>query len=55
VEDLGIPGNYAEVLAQQIESGRAFLCLDGLDEVDPRQRARIIDLINVWATRTGNT
>lgn len=55
VEELGIQGSYAEVLSQHIDAGRAFLCLDGLDEMDPRHRSRMIDQINTWAGRSSNT
>jgi HEAT repeat protein len=46
---------YAEVLWKAIEDGQAFVCLDGLDEVAPKQRPQIIRLINELATESSNT
>ena len=55
VEDMATASSYAEVLWKEIEKGRAFICLDSLDEVDPQQRPRIIELINFWSSNAGCT
>jgi HEAT repeat protein len=55
VVDMGIEDRYAHLLWQEIEVGNAFICMDGLDEVEPLRRPRIIALINDWGTRAGNT
>src|SRR5207249_1222186 len=55
VNDMEVDEHYAEVLVQAIEDGQAFLCLDSLDEVAPNQRAKMIEWINTWASRPGNT
>jgi HEAT repeat protein len=46
---------YAEVLWKAIEDGQAFVCLDGLDEVAPKERPQIIRLINELASESSNT
>jgi HEAT repeat protein len=55
VENLEIDASFAEQLWQAIQQGQAFLCLDGLDEVDPRERAELIALLNRKAAEPGNT
>lgn len=55
VEDMGVESRYADVLWKEIEAGKTFVCMDGLDEVEPLHRPRMIELINGWATRSGNT
>ncbi|HEY1348356.1 MAG TPA: HEAT repeat domain-containing protein [Ktedonobacteraceae bacterium] len=54
VEDLEIETSFAGQLWQEIFAGRAFLCLDGLDEVDPRERGELISLLNRKAGEPGN-
>ena len=55
VEDMKAGAGYAEVLWKEIEAGRAFLCLDSLDEVAPNDRPRVIEQVNSWAADKGNT
>jgi len=55
VEDMKAEASYAEVLWKEIEAGRAFLCLDSLDEVAPNDRPKVIEQINSWAADKGNT
>jgi predicted NACHT family NTPase len=55
VEDMSTDGTFAEVLWKGIKNGQAFVCLDSLDEVDPQQRPRIIELINTWSLSSGGT
>ena len=55
VEDMGANGSYAKALWHGINAGHAFLCLDSLDEVEPQQRSRMIELVNTLAARPGNT
>lgn len=52
--NVGIDESYADVLWQAVQQGRAFLCLDGLDEVASHQRGRMIDSINALASMKGN-
>jgi DNA replication protein DnaC len=40
VEELGIERTYAETLWKAIQDGQAFVCLDSLDEVEPRHQRR---------------
>ena len=51
---LGIDDRYAEVLWREIQTGRAFICLDSLDEVPAERRRSIIDWSNVLASDPGN-
>ena len=55
VEELGIERTYAETLWKAIEAGRAFVCLDSLDEVEPQRRQKMIEWVNGWAAESGNT
>ncbi len=55
VEDMGAESRYADVLWKEIEAGRAFICLDSLDEAPPQSRVEMIELINTWTYRPGNT
>ena len=55
IEGTETNSSYAKVLWQEITEGHAFLCLDGLDEVEPKERTRMIEFINTYATRSGNT
>jgi RecA/RadA recombinase len=52
--DMGLEAGSEQLLAHAIRDGRAFVCLDGLDEVLPRLRAGIIRQINQLARRAGN-
>ncbi|HLY30253.1 MAG TPA: HEAT repeat domain-containing protein, partial [Ktedonobacterales bacterium] len=45
----------AQTLWEAIQRGRAFVCLDSLDEVAPAQRPALIALINDLAAQSGNT
>lgn len=54
VEDMGVDSRYAYILWREIEAGNAFICMDGLDEVEPKHRPRMIELINSRATSAGN-
>ncbi len=55
VQELGLATDYAQTLSQAIEHGHAFVCLDSLDEVLPRQRAGIIRQVNELAQKNGNS
>jgi len=55
VEDMEVESRYANILWKDMEGGRAFICLDSLDEVAPHRRVEMIELINLWASRAGNT
>ncbi len=55
MKEIGVSEYSTDLLWQIIEEGRAFVCLDSLDEVTPRQRPEMIRLINELATRSGNT
>jgi HEAT repeat protein len=55
VEDMDVDSRYADVLWKGIEAGNAFICMDGLDEVEPKHRPRMIELINNRASSAGNT
>jgi len=55
VEELDIERTYAQTLWKAIEAGQTFVCLDSLDEVEPRHRQKMIEWINAWATKPGNT
>ncbi|GCE06990.1 HEAT repeat domain-containing protein [Dictyobacter aurantiacus] len=55
VEDLNIEHRFADLLWKAREAGHAFFCLDGLDEVAPQHRPKIIKHINLWATEKGNS
>jgi HEAT repeat protein len=55
VEELDIECIYAQTLWKTIEAGRAFICLDSLDEVEPQRRQKMIEKVNEWATKPGNT
>ena len=52
--DMGLEAGFGQFLSLAIRDGHAFVCLDGLDEVLPRQRAGIIRQINELARRNGN-
>lgn len=54
VEDMGIERNYADLLWEAVEAKHAFVALDSLDEVEPRERPRMIELINRLASESGN-
>ena len=54
VEDMGIEGNYADQIWETIEAGHAFVALDSLDEVEPGERPRMIELINRLASEPSN-
>src|SRR5207244_6755598 len=54
VEDMGVEKSYADTLGKELGSGHAFVALDSLDEVDPGQRARMIEFINSRASEPGN-
>ncbi len=54
-KEAGLPDRSADILWMAIEDGRAFICLDSLDEVRPRQRPEMIRLVNELASRPGNT
>lgn len=51
--ELGVSGDFAEVLAQALMTGEALVCLDSLDEVAPSDRSQMIVRINAWAARPG--
>ncbi|MFI5274875.1 MAG: TIR domain-containing protein, partial [Ktedonobacterales bacterium] len=53
LQPLGVPASYALTLAQAIASGKAFVCLDGLDEVSPGTRPQIVAWINGLPAPTG--
>jgi HEAT repeat protein len=53
--ELDTDANFARTLIEAIEHGRAFLCLDSLDEVVPAQRPDIIALLDREAARCGGT
>jgi len=55
VEEMSADRGYAEVLWREIENGRAFICLDSLDEVAPQQRQKMIELIHNLVAIRGNT
>jgi predicted NACHT family NTPase len=55
VEELDIERTYAETLWKAIETGQAFICLDSLDEVESQYRQKMIEWVNAWATKPGNT
>jgi HEAT repeat protein len=55
VDELKIDSAFANDLWQAINTGRAFICLDSLDEVAPRLRGDIIERINTWTADTRNT
>jgi len=54
LDNLGIDINYARVLWEEIEQGRALICLDGLDEVTADQREAIIAWVNSKSSDEGN-
>jgi GTPase SAR1 family protein len=53
--EVGLPDSALNFFWTAIEEGTAFICLDSLDEVTPRERPAMIRLINELATRPGNT
>lgn len=53
--ELDIDASYTHTLMAAINEGRAFLCLDSLDEVVPAERAAVIAFINREAVRCGGT
>lgn len=54
-KEVGLSEHSTDLLWRTIEEGRAFVCLDSLDEVTPRERPEMIRLINELAARPGNT
>ena len=54
-QEMGLDADYGRNLFHTIEYGHAFVCLDSLDEVLPRQRAGIIRQINELAQKNGNS
>lgn len=52
---MGVDKSYAEILWKEIEHGQAFVAFDGLDEVDPSQRVRMIEFVNSRAFEPGNS
>jgi HEAT repeat protein len=52
---LGVDGAFAAELAQTLQRGAGFCCLDGLDEVTPVLRPECIRLVNRLATHWGGT
>jgi HEAT repeat protein len=55
IKEAGLSEHSTDLLWRTIEEGQAFVCLDSLDEVAPRERPEIIRLINELAARPGNT
>ena len=55
IAQLTIETSYASILAEAVVQGRAFLCLDSLNEVVPALRPDMISLINREALRCGGT
>jgi len=53
--DMDLPASYGEALSRALQQGRAFVCLDSLDEVLPRLRAGIIRRVNELARLPGTT
>ena len=51
---LGIDTSYADELWQAIEQGKAFVCLDMLEQVSPERRRDLITWINVHIAEPGN-
>ncbi|MHB8597179.1 MAG: HEAT repeat domain-containing protein [Ktedonobacteraceae bacterium] len=51
---LGIDPRYASALRNEIQHGRACLCIDGLDEIPPDQREMVISWISALAPERGN-
>jgi len=51
--DMDLPASYGEALSRALQQGRAFVCLDSLDEVLPRLRAGIIRRVNELARLPG--
>ena len=51
---LGIDEQYARVLWHEIQHGRAYLCIDGLDEVPANQREMVVSWISALASERGN-
>ncbi len=51
---LGVDNRYSHALWQAIEKGKAFLCLDTLEQVVPDRRRDIIAWINMQASSPGN-
>ncbi len=54
-KEAGISTNEASFLWHSVEDGRAFVCLDSLDEVLPKQRPIMIQLLNEVTATTGST
>jgi HEAT repeat protein len=55
MKEAGLSEHSTDLLWRTIEEGQAFVCLDSLDEVAPRERPEIIRLINELAARPDNT
>jgi HEAT repeat protein len=51
---LGVDEQYARALWHEIEHGRAYLCIDGLDEVPANQREMVVSWISALAFERGN-
>ena len=49
-----VPDHGTTMLERAFDEGRAFLCMDSLDEVAPEQRPSMIRIVNEHATSTGN-
>ena len=43
--------HFVDVLVRAIDTGTAFVCLDGWDEIPPEKQREMTALINVWASR----
>ncbi len=43
--------HFVDVLVRAIDTGRAFVCLDGWDEIPSEKQREMTALINVWASR----
>jgi HEAT repeat protein len=51
---LGVDSRFAPLLWQAIEQGKAFVCLDGLEQMTPDRRRESIAWINLQAAEPGN-
>jgi HEAT repeat protein/transcriptional regulator with XRE-family HTH domain len=51
---LGIDKRYAAILEKTVKAGKAFICLDTLDQISSHRRREVITWINVQASEPGN-